>query len=270
MNPLIIKDRKNKLKKPKLKDATLAPMSTEAIKGRKSKLKKPKLKDETLAPMSTEAIKSRKSKLKKPKLKGETLTPMSTEVIKSRKNKLKKPKLKKPAKGKKKTPSKKPALNGTTKSKAAGKSTQKYPVGGFLFKVQVKGFQSETSFKEVSGITVEREVEIIEEGGNNDFAYRLPKGPTKYSNLILKRGLMSTTSPLATWCFEMLQSTLATKIEAKTIHVELQDTYDGSKVMKWSFMRAWPIKWEVSGFDAQKSEIVIESIEFAYNYFKVT
>jgi phage tail-like protein len=33
----------------------------------------------------------------------------------------------------------------------------------------------------------------------------------------------------------------------------------------WSIGNAYPIKWNVSGFNSMKNEIAIESMEFAYN-----
>ncbi len=271
MNPLVIRDRRNKLKKPDLESKTKAPMSTDVIKNRKNHLKKPDLEDKTKAPMSTDVIKNRKNHLKKPKLnnpaggikggppKGKpqlnskTKRPMNSMVIKDRKNKIKKPK-----------------LDSSTQTNMKGTSEQKYPVAGFFFKVEIDGFHSEANFKEVSGLTAEREIELIVEGGNNDFVHKVPKGATKYNNLVLKRGLVSADSAFAKWCLENLQSVLSQVIKPKTINVELQDTYDAKPVMKWSFTNAWPVKWEVSSFDSQKSEIVIESIEFAYNSFSVS
>ncbi|MGB1241741.1 MAG: phage tail protein, partial [Chitinophagales bacterium] len=135
---------------------------------------------------------------------------------------------------------------------------------------QIKGFTHESHFKEVSGLTAEREVELIVEGGNNDYVHKVPKGATKYNNLVLKRGLISSKSALGKWCLSAIGSVLSKPIKPKTIDVELQDPYDKSPVMKWSFTNAWPVKWEVSGLDSQKSEILIESIEFAYNSFSVS
>ncbi len=249
MNPLVIKDRKNKLKKPKLKNPA------GGVKGGPPN-KKPQLKPATKKPMNPLVINDRKNKLKKPKLANETKKPMSTAEIKGRKEKLKKP-----------------ALKSKTTANAAKEGSQKYPPIGFFFKVEVKGFRADVKFKEVSGLTAEREFETIIEGGNNDFAYKVPKGPTKYSNLVLKRGLLPAKSQLAKWCLNSnIQSLMNKPIKPKDISIQLLDAHAGSEspIMTWSLTQAWPIKWEVTGFDAQKSEVVIESIEFAYQKFTVS
>ena len=36
----------------------------------------------------------------------------------------------------------------------------------------------------------------------------------------------------------------------------------------WYVVHAYPVKWSVSGFNAQESSIVLETIQFQYNYFK--
>jgi len=33
---------------------------------------------------------------------------------------------------------------------------------------------------------------------------------------------------------------------------------------KWKFKRGWPCKWEISEFDASKSELAIETLEIAH------
>jgi phage tail-like protein len=39
--------------------------------------------------------------------------------------------------------------------------------------------------------------------------------------------------------------------------------------MTWNVVHAYPIKWSVSEFNAEKSQLAIESIELAYNYFNI-
>ena len=40
-------------------------------------------------------------------------------------------------------------------------------------------------------------------------------------------------------------------------------------LMTWNVVHAWPVKWAVADFNAEESKIVIETIELAYNYFKI-
>ena len=41
-------------------------------------------------------------------------------------------------------------------------------------------------------------------------------------------------------------------------------------LMFWSFENAYPIKWEVSGFNSQESSIVTETLEFTYERITIT
>jgi phage tail-like protein len=128
---------------------------------------------------------------------------------------------------------------------------------------------ADASFQEVSGISVAMETEQIQEGGQNRFTHKVP-GRTNYEDLVLKRGLMVRSSALADWCINIFNDNLTQRIEPKTIIVSLlgTNTDRGQPIMTWQFTNAYPIKWEISPLNAQKSEIVIESISFTYSYFE--
>ena len=40
-------------------------------------------------------------------------------------------------------------------------------------------------------------------------------------------------------------------------------------LVTWNVVSAYPVKWSVSDFNAEQSEIAIETIELAYNYFRL-
>ncbi len=61
------------------------------------------------------------------------------------------------------------------------------PYFSFQFLIEINGLIT-GGFSEVSGLQVEIETEEYREGGTNDYVHKLPKG-TKYSNLVLKRGI---------------------------------------------------------------------------------
>ena len=143
-----------------------------------------------------------------------------------------------------------------------------YPPVGFYFKLSFTGVNTsiDYAFQEVSGISSEMGVEEITEGGENRFKYKLPSG-AKYGNLIVKRGLVTPDSQLATWCADTVGSDFSTAISPKTINVMLMDA-SAQPIMIWNFVNAWPVKWSVSDLKSMNGEIAIESIEFAYNYFR--
>jgi len=139
----------------------------------------------------------------------------------------------------------------------------------FYFNVKISGNSSATdaAFQEVSGLSKELGVEDVVSGGENRFKYRLPT-ITTYSNLVLKRGIAIVDSPLIEWCQDTLDSGLARPIQTKNIVINLLNE-QGQTSMSWSFEKAYPIKWIMTDLKSQESTILIETIEFAYQYFQV-
>ncbi len=142
-----------------------------------------------------------------------------------------------------------------------------YPPVGYFFTVsfrngaggspldQLKSTVFDTNFKEVSGLTAEIPVEKYQEGGVNDFQHPLPK-PAQFTNIILKRGLL-LESEIAHWMQDALENF---KIVPKALTIVLLGPR-GIPLAAWDVTGAYPIKWEISGFNAMDNAIVIESIE---------
>jgi phage tail-like protein len=145
---------------------------------------------------------------------------------------------------------------------------ENYPPVSFYFQLTFSGVsgKTEASFKEVSGITMEMGIEEIAEGGVNTFKHRVPTS-AKYSNIVLKRGLVAKNSALAKWCLDTLGNGLEETIETKNIIVNLMGE-NGKPLKSWSFVNAWPVKWVASDFNSMNNEIAIETLEFAYSYFE--
>lgn len=141
-----------------------------------------------------------------------------------------------------------------------------YPLPAFYFRVKfaASGDAADTAFQEVSGIGVQIDTEDIVEGGENRFVHRLPKG-VKYNNLVLKRGIAANSSPLVQWCIRVFEQGLDLTISPMTINVELLGN-DGQPARSWSFVNAWPVSWQIEGFNASKNEVAIEKLELSYQY----
>jgi phage tail-like protein len=143
-----------------------------------------------------------------------------------------------------------------------------YPPPSFYFSLAFDGISgdADAGFQEASGISAEIETEEVANGGENDFKYKLPKA-AKYSNLVLKRGLVTSGSDLATWCEDTLSGGLNAQIKTKSITLSLLNS-EGDALMSWNFVNAYPVKWSISDFKSQDNSFSIETLEFAYNYFK--
>ena len=154
-----------------------------------------------------------------------------------------------------------------------------YPPSGFYFRVQLANARGgaagtaklDMAFQDASGLSVEMEPETVAEGGLNNYRHRLPVA-AKYGDLVLKRGLVTDTLPLFTWCQTTLQAGLAKPIQPKNLSLQLLGPGSGKggpKILcQWSFFGAWPTKWNLSDFDSTKNEVVIETLQFAYRYFE--
>jgi phage tail-like protein len=140
----------------------------------------------------------------------------------------------------------------------------------FFFAVDIDGAGDETSFSEVSGLDIEKEIEEISEGGVNNYKHRLP-GRTKYSNLVLKRGMVLSGSSLFKWCDSVLHGDLEKAVELRDIYVHLLDPSGGAGdvLATWAIINAYPVKWSVSGFNSTESAWVIENLEFSYQNIMV-
>ncbi len=137
------------------------------------------------------------------------------------------------------------------------------PLPVFCFKVQIQKLGGEAFFKSVGGLTYETEVVPVKEGGVNDTTFQLP-GSTKWANIVLKQGFTSS-SALIKWREEWINGKFS-RLGGTIISL---DTALNAKA-QWQFVRGWPCKWSVGEFDAQKSELVIETLEIAHEGLKYT
>ena len=145
-------------------------------------------------------------------------------------------------------------------------NTSYYPPVGFYFKVAFIGIfgMLEGNFTEVTGLSVTISPEEVQEGGENRFTHRLPS-PPKYGNLVLRRGMVMESSLIiwANQCITQFQ------ITPKTVVVMLLDE-NAAPISIWQFNNAYPVKLDYTGLKAKEGEIVIETLELAYDYFEKT
>lgn len=139
----------------------------------------------------------------------------------------------------------------------------KFPVG-FYFSVSFDGGK-EMPFQQVSGLSKEQTVEEVTGGGENRFKYRLPSVAAS-QNLVLKRAVVPKGDELTTWCRDSIDGGLAKPIKTKTVSINLLNN-EGQVSMKWNFYKAYPIKYSISDLKSQESEILMDTIEFAYIHY---
>jgi len=127
------------------------------------------------------------------------------------------------------------------------------PITNFKFIVSFGG--EPTTFQEV--ILPESEIEVIEyrEGSDVLSSVRKIPGRSKYSNLVLKRGMIKS-SELYDWFKQTKQGI----IERKDITVSVLNE-EREPWAIWKLTNCWPTKYSGSTLNAKGNEIVIETIE---------
>lgn len=153
-------------------------------------------------------------------------------------------------------------------------SDEYYPPGGFYFEVNVIGSLTvaaaltriDASFQEVSGIEAQFDVEAVVEGGENRFVHQLPK-LTKYSDLVLKRGIVTKDSVIAEWVGQTIGSRLSIPVIPQNLLVTLLND-KGMPTVAWGFVNAYPLRWEVAPMKSMDNQVLTETLVFSYNYFE--
>lgn len=139
-----------------------------------------------------------------------------------------------------------------------------HQIVGFHFRVTFEGV--DVSFQSVSGLDVQIETESIKEGGENRFEHKVPVR-RKYSTLTLKRGILKPSdSGLSSWLQKVFHNMEVDPME--TLNVVLLNE-DHEPLMEWQLSHVWPISWKIGELNAEKGEVLIETMELNYNYFNL-
>jgi len=136
------------------------------------------------------------------------------------------------------------------------------PYGAFNFLVIINGISDDGGavkggFSEVTGL--EAEVVPIEyRTGNESLATRKLPGLRKFTNIILKRGLIGD---LTFW--NWMNGVLNGNVQRADGSIILLDD-NRAEVLRWHFRRGWPCKWTGPVLNAKGNEIAIETLEICH------
>lgn len=132
------------------------------------------------------------------------------------------------------------------------------PYNSFNFDVEIEGI-SRAHFQEASGLDSSIDVVEHREGGDNITTRKLP-GMVKFSNIVLKWGMADDTD-LYKWHRQWANGDKAAKRVSGSIVL-----YDRQRTeqRRWNFKNAWPAKWTGPAFNAESSELAIETLELAH------
>lgn len=167
------------------------------------------------------------------------------------------------------------SLDATTMPQPSGDAPRRRPAdagdpwltAAKRFILEIDGVRIGT-FTEVSGLTVEVEVEQIEEGGQNHFVHQRP-GRMSWPNIQLKRGIVDNDQLFA-WIaktsgdgYAGAGNTLALLTGAITLVTD-----NGQRLRSWDVDRAFPVKWTGPSFAVSSTDIPYEELEIAHHGFK--
>ena len=131
------------------------------------------------------------------------------------------------------------------------------PYLAFNFRVEIAGLDV-GGFTEVTGLQVEMETHDYREGGVNGFVHKLA-GPLRYpSNLTLKKGVMDPDL-LREW----YKGAFGRAIERKNVSIVLLDSA-GEVLRRWSFEKAYPVRWTGPELRAGTAAVAVESLELVH------
>jgi len=136
------------------------------------------------------------------------------------------------------------------------------------FLVEVDGVEI-GRFMDVSGLEVEVEVIPLVEGGENNFVHKLP-GRMTWVNLVLKRGITQNDS-LLEWLNKSSGEGFAANGNSLR-HTSAAITLvgpSGTRIRKWDFFGAFPVKWRGPNFSVGSNEMATEELEIAHHGFRV-
>lgn len=131
------------------------------------------------------------------------------------------------------------------------------PYGRFNFLVEIDGIAT-AGFQEVSGLDIRVDVVEYREGG--DPAVRKLPGRTRYSNVVLRRGVVGSLS-LYEWIEQVRTDALAAR---RAVRISLLDEARAA-VMSWRLRDAWPVKLEGPDLNATSNEVAIETLELTHD-----
>ncbi|MEU0885666.1 phage tail protein [Lentzea sp. NPDC005914] len=135
------------------------------------------------------------------------------------------------------------------------------------FKLTIDGLEI-GAFTEISGLSVQIDVEELAEGGQNQYTHKLP-GRMKWPNLVFKRGITDTDNLFA-WFAKCSGDGLAAadeKVERHHGAITLLDA-KGKAVRTWNFVDAFPVKWSGPRLAASSRDAAVEELEVCHCGFK--
>jgi phage tail-like protein len=134
----------------------------------------------------------------------------------------------------------------------------------FNFVVDIDGVGTKLHFQEVSGHGSEsRPVDHRAGRGKRPASKKMPV-TAKPGSVTLKRGMIAKHDSFAEWYTQIQKGT----VQRATVRIRLLDE-NGSPVMAWTLVNAFPKKISGPALNAQANEVAIEELEIEHEGLKI-
>ncbi len=119
-------------------------------------------------------------------------------------------------------------------------------------------------FQSVSGLNVQVETEKYYENGQNQYPQVLAK-KVNYPDLVLTRGIyLPSQSGFTVWCQKAFENMIISPIN---LSIQLLNE-EHQVLMLWDVQFAWPKEWKIADLNAERGEVLIETLVLNYNRFQ--
>jgi phage tail-like protein len=132
-----------------------------------------------------------------------------------------------------------------------------YPLPNFHFQVNWGG--SRMGFSEVSGLNIEFDAIEYREGMDPEYNLKKMPGLQKYTNIVLKRGIVKGDNDFFKW----IETIKMNEVERRDLTIILLDEEHNPAVV-WKVKNAWPVKYNGPVLNARGHEVAVEALELAH------
>jgi phage tail-like protein len=140
-----------------------------------------------------------------------------------------------------------------------GTAKRQDPVVAAYFKIEIDSIEMGT-FRKCSGLKAETEIFEYQEGGDNERVHKLV-GQSRANNIVLTNGYIIDPA-LAKWREEIAKKP-NDPIKRRSGAIIALARDGNTQLVRWNFYGAWPVRWEITDFDAASSAASCETLELA-------
>lgn len=150
-------------------------------------------------------------------------------------------------------------FKGLTLNAMASRTIEADPLQSFMFRVSIPGLPTGVGFQKVGGLS--REVEVVEYLENMyDHTHKLP-GRETVSDVTFERGMYADD-----YLQGIYEKVFNNNTVRNTVVIQVCDRF-GKIRREFKCAEAWFSKYECADLDATSSDVIIETLTMAFEYF---